>query len=194
MAFGDFVVEDGTGLANATSYVSVAEATNYCTTHRQYQGVWGLMEVEARQSALMHGTRWLDEEFEWLGRVYRYGTSNDEQAQALRFPRVQIWDKDGRYLVVYDSDAQTVAIPDRIKEATCEATLMHVASAVNAFSADGQAAQGPIEEITVDVIEVVFSNGGSNGAVIRNPDKAHSRRGYIKRIVAPYVSSRGVYR
>jgi hypothetical protein len=194
VALGDFVVEDGTGVEDATSYVTVEEATNYCHTHQQYQAVWGAMSNEARQAALMYATRWIDDHFEFLGRVFRLGLSQSEPAQALRWPRLDIWDRDGRYLVSFDSGSDTCQIPDRVKEATVEAALMHVASAVNAFDASGQASQGPISQIEVDVIQIAFSNSPSSGSSIRNPDKAGSRVRHITSILDGFITRRGVYR
>ena len=193
MAFGDFVLEDGTGLSNATSYVSLEEFVAYCQGHQQYQAIGALMSNEQRQSALMYGTRWIDNRYRWLGRVWNMGEDGSGTAQALRWPRNEIWDEDGRELVAATDD-DTCPLPDRLKEAVCEAALMHHQSAVNEYAADGQLAQGPIQRVKVDTIEVEYTNDTAAGAVVRNPDKNGSRVRHITAILDGLISRVGVTR
>ena len=77
-----FVAEDGTGLTDATSLVSVADADTYFETVSE-SATWSALTTAAKQAALVAATRavlahWSTEA--WQG--YRLSTT-----QALAFPR-----------------------------------------------------------------------------------------------------------
>ena len=100
-----FLVEDGTGLAAATAYVSVSYADAY---HALSGAAW-TGEESAKQQAIVKATRFIDRRF--FGRfrgVQRSGS------QALAFPRVGIYDEAGR---LRDE------MPRQIKEACAEYAL-----------------------------------------------------------------------
>lgn len=73
------VVEDGTGLPNANSYVSVAEASAFLTM-RALNAFTGLADDAAREAALVNATDWLTSAYDWHG-VRKLDT------QALAWPR-----------------------------------------------------------------------------------------------------------
>lgn len=81
-----FVVEDGTGLANANSGASVAEADEYFTD-RGITDWTGTNDV--KQAALIRATDYI--EMRWAGR-WRYTMEFPDTPQALAFPRL---DDDG---------------------------------------------------------------------------------------------------
>ena len=177
MAFGDFVVEDGTGLSGATSYVDVEEADSYIATRpdSSWSACSGLV---AKRAALMYATDWLDGRYRWKGRVF-----NEEQA--LQFPRYGIPFFEGRRLID-ESNPDVYPIPDKIKEATIQAALMHISSSVNAFHLEGVATKGPIEEVEAGEVKVRFTNNPATGASPRNPDKSHSRTKFIDFLLDGY--------
>lgn len=116
------VVEDGTGLPNANSYVTVAEAEAYIET-RLNSAEWTDASADLKAIAVLNATRSIDVNMEWAG--YRA-----TQAQALDWPRIYVpdsrysmdhWVRDplapiGIYGPTYPSDE----VPARIKEATAE--------------------------------------------------------------------------
>jgi len=105
-----FVIEDGSGLPNANSYLSVAAADTY---HVDYSGStdWSGADNTAKERALRLATQYLDVRFNnrWKGvRV--------SQSQALAWPRSNVTNSDGCYL-------SSNEIPAAIKEATAESAL-----------------------------------------------------------------------
>ena len=99
-------VEDGTGLSDSNSYVSVAFADDYFTSRGVSE--WTALETTAKESALIRATDFVDNCFEWKGQKGTY-------EQALQFPRKNLTDKSG-YSVV--------DIPTVLKQAVCEASLI----------------------------------------------------------------------
>lgn len=71
------VVENGTGLANAESYLSVADANAYHV--RMKNAAWN-GEVLALEAALLKATQYIDANYDFGGCVLTRG-------QALKFPR-----------------------------------------------------------------------------------------------------------
>lgn len=71
------IVEDGTGLANAESYVSVAGATAYCTDHGLT--AWTGTDT-AKEIALRNATQYIDTN-------YQFRHERISSAQSLEFPR-----------------------------------------------------------------------------------------------------------
>lgn len=112
------VVETGSGLTNANSYASVAEADSYHEAHL-YASVWFAMTVPEKNAALVWGTRLLDEQVDWPGARSTIG-------QALRWPRVGVPDRDaiGDMVlsdpVLYGSFIAGDIIPLWLKYATAE--------------------------------------------------------------------------
>ena len=104
------VVEDGTGLETANSYISLADADTYHSDRGN--ATWAAAASDAiRNAALIKATQWLDGQYRsrWVG----FRKTDD---QALDWPRYDAYDSDGYYL---DSDS----IPTRITYAQAEAAL-----------------------------------------------------------------------
>lgn len=78
------IVEDGTGLANAVSYVSVTDADSYFTVRGVTE--WGTLATPAKEAALIRATDYI--EMRW-GDQFR-GTKTNPTVQALSFPRL-LW-------------------------------------------------------------------------------------------------------
>lgn len=133
------IIETGAGLADAESYVSVAECSAY---HVKHGGVaWD--NLDDKESALRKATQYLDVAYKWRGIP---ATST----QALRWPR---------YGVTVDS--VTLAwdgIPPKIKEACCE-----LASKGDLFS---DVAAQQVDSVKVGPIERKMS-APSNGGQVR---------------------------
>ncbi len=72
------VVEDGTGLANADSYLSVADATSY---HASFgNDAWAAATSDAQEQALRRATQYVDANYSFRG-------SPLTTTQALAWPR-----------------------------------------------------------------------------------------------------------
>ena len=97
----EFIVENGTGLTSATSYVSIAEYKQYY----ENRGIDYTATADATiQAKLNVATEYIDNNYTFIGRI-----SNDDQS--LSFPRVGL-SKNGDAI---DSDV----IPQDVKDAVC---------------------------------------------------------------------------
>lgn len=102
-----FVVEDGTGLSNATSYVSVADARAYWAD----VGVTFSQTDTELEQALVAATRYI--ELRFSGQFRGHLVVINAPRQRLSWPRYNVWDCDGLLLA---SDE----VPEVIKNATSE--------------------------------------------------------------------------
>lgn len=73
------IVEDGTGLADAETYASLADALTYLT-RRQRHTDWAAVSDELKEAYLVTATDWIDCRFSYLNGVL-------VSTQALGFPR-----------------------------------------------------------------------------------------------------------
>lgn len=88
-----FVVEDGTGLSSATSYVSVVEADSYIGSFVLDTTYWGSLSIADKEKRLMIASKWLDSSLVWESEKLN-------SDQGLEFPRLSF------------------GFPDAIKEST----------------------------------------------------------------------------
>lgn len=98
----DFIIEDGTGLSTATSYVSIAYVDDYI----EFQNVdseWFDMDDDEKEYRIIQATDYVDNLLIWTSSI----VSLD---QALNFPREQFTDRQGRTIAA-DS------VPAKIKQA-----------------------------------------------------------------------------
>lgn len=107
-----FVVEDGTGLSTANSYLSDTDADTYFADHGAPATWTGTAAV--KQEALRMATQYLDAVYgsRWKGRR-RLST------QSLDWPRINAVDNDD-YAIAFD------ALPQELQDATSEAALRHL--------------------------------------------------------------------
>lgn len=156
------VVESGAGLANAESYISVTDADTYFTAHGS-PAAWTAATTAAKESALRYAAQWLDRRYSWISGILVL-------TQALSWPRG----------LSYDNDGRTVAsgtIPQRVKDAQCEAALAHIGSTLAEVRERG----GAIESVAAGSVEVVWTSGASSGRTFP----------YIDSLVAPLVEFGG---
>jgi len=102
------VVEDGSGLSDANSYISAADADAYFEGH-VYNSTWLEKAESEKEAALVHATRMLDQQVQWKGH-------RSNPSQALMWPRQNVKDPD-------DADGYYLAsdeIPKWLEDATCE--------------------------------------------------------------------------
>jgi len=105
-----FVAEDGTGLSNANSYLSVADADTYHANVTQ-SGEWTAATQAARENGLIVATQYLENKYRgrWRGRKKLW-------SQALAWPRYGAVDDDG-----YAIDSE--AVPQELQAACAELAL-----------------------------------------------------------------------
>jgi hypothetical protein len=98
------IVETGTGLNNADSYVSLAEANAYATA-RAWAGWTGT--DAAKEAALVTATSYIDTNYRFKGSLLTL-------TQSLAWPRVDVTDIEGRPLT---------GVPVNVKSATIELAM-----------------------------------------------------------------------
>lgn len=131
-----FVVEDGTGLPNANSYVSVGEADDILVTNI-HNTAWAALDDPDKEKLLAWATRLVDTKATWYGHK-AYSTS------ALRWPRKGVTSKDCVEILPNE-------IPENLKEAIAEMARYLVENDRTVEqSRDG------LESLRVDVIDMKF--------------------------------------
>lgn len=130
------IVEDGTGKADAESYLSVADLAAYATA-RGYALTGGDPEKEA---ALRQATSYLDAR-------WRYKAVKASAAQALEFPRTGLTDWSG---------LAVPGVPKRVKDATAELAIK-VRAGTTLF--DDAERGGAVKSETVGPISVTYADG-----------------------------------
>jgi hypothetical protein len=111
------IVEDGTGLSNANTYLSEADADTYWVDHGN-NTTWSAATATQKQEALIIATQYMDANYNtrWLG-------TKDSQTQSLAWPRSGVVDYDG-YLLSNNE------LPQAVQDATAEAAVRHLSSAL----------------------------------------------------------------
>jgi hypothetical protein len=102
-----FLVEDGTGLAGATSYTTLIFADSYHADRGN--GAWS-GAASVKQRALIKATDYLERRYEWRG-------LRATETQALKWPRVAVLDME---LTPVASDS----VPAEIQKAVAELALL----------------------------------------------------------------------
>lgn len=108
-----FVVEDGSGLATANSYVSVADADTYNENYHA-DAVWIAAPIATKELSLRKATQYLDATYGilWVG-------TQKTKEQALDWPRIGAEDSNG-----YSIDSNIV--PSQVADATVEAAIRDI--------------------------------------------------------------------
>lgn len=107
------VVENGTGLAGAEAYVSVADAATYLAARGDT--TWAAAATADKEAALRRATAAIDGRY---GQQFP-GTRLRNRLQALEWPRADADDVEN-YPIAAD------AVPVEVKNATCEAALVEL--------------------------------------------------------------------
>lgn len=134
-----FIVEDGSGVPNANSYVTVEEADDYLVQNIHVAEKWDALDVETKQYLLSWASRYLDQHARWNG----YPTY---PAARLKWPR--------SYVRVNGCIIDNHTIPQPIKDATCELARYLLDNDLGDVRG-----QDGLEKIKVDVIEITFNAG-----------------------------------
>jgi hypothetical protein len=141
-----FTVEDGSGVAGANSYASVAEADDYFAVDPNFLTTWNALAAEDQEILLAWASRVLDQKTIWKG----YAVS---ATQTMGWPRTYVTDRDG-YAV--DSDI----VPTPVKAATFE-----LAKFLNTNDLTVGPDTTDFRRIVVDVIEIEYQEGVSQNAI-----------------------------
>lgn len=138
------IVEDGSGLANAEAYISVADAD----THHANRGMtnWATMSTNEKEQAIRRAA-------DYMGQAYRlrWAGYRMTDAQALDWPRFEVPRADAGYsgYAYYANDV----VPAEVVRANAELALR---AAAGELTADLDAA---VIEETVGPITVKYAQG-----------------------------------
>ena len=136
MAF-TFIVEDGSVVTGANSYVTVEEADDYLVANIHVSAIWSALSTAEKQYLLVWGTRYLDQRAVWNG----YKT---DVTSPLRWPRTGVYDRDKVLIGINE-------IPQQLKEAVIEMARYLISD-----DRSVERGQDGLESLKVDVIELVF--------------------------------------
>lgn len=136
------IVEDGTGLSNAESYISVTDADTYIAAYRGANATWDGASVTDKEVAARQATQYLDGTARWKG-VKEFST------QALDWPRSFAYDENN---IAFDG------IPTKLEQATAEVMFLIVTGETITETVTRQ--NQTIRE-KVDVIEVEYAEGAT---------------------------------
>lgn len=135
-----FVVEDGTGLPSATSYVSVEEADEIASLNIHNGAVWEALDDADKQSLLIYVSRVLDSRATWKGEQVSL-------TQGLAWPRSGVVDR-------YGNTLSSTAVPYNLRMAVVE-------FAKHTMTEDRLSRWQPdsiVSEVKVDAVTVKFAN------------------------------------
>jgi len=184
------IVEDGTGLANANSFISVAGADAYWTEVTM-PALWASASNSEKEAALVQATRYMEKRF-----GTRYKGSRASSAQALAFPRTGLYDETGEAIT---------GLPTSIARACAEYAL---ASRSNPLIppvvypvADGSlVGTGPVqrklEKVGPLTEEVYFATSGANASKVGSGSALVDANKFVQYpdadlLVSPFLRARG---
>jgi len=149
-------VEDGTGLANADSYVSIADVTAHLTKFETAATValWTGETTADQERACRGATRYLD-----LTYGPRYPGRRINETMSLGWPRTQVYDSDG-YAIDDDS------LPAALVEACCDLAYL-LSQGADPLAAQTSPATIGSESVTVGPITTSKTYVGGKSTVAR---------------------------
>lgn len=141
MAF-TFLLEDGTGLAAANAYTSVAEALDLLYTDPARYASFNSSTTKERESSLALASTYLDTRYHWEG-------SKQVDTSGLRWPRSGVADRDNVAVAI-------TVIPNSLKHATALVATLILEGKASFSDAAGTTQQYPITALKVDVISLDY--------------------------------------
>jgi len=156
------VVEDGTGLSTAESYISIADADTYIAAYKGADATWDGASDSDKEIAARQATQYLDGVYNWMGEIYR-------SEQALDWPRNYIYN---------DRGLMEVGIPTKLEQATAEVMFLIIGG--TSISEDVTRSSQVTRE-KVDVIEVEYEPGATQQPSFPK----------VNRLLADFVHSSG---
>lgn len=136
------VVEDGTGLSTAESYISVADADTYIAAYKGANTTWDDATEGAKEIAARQATQYLDGVYNWKGEILL-------STQALDWPRQNVYDELGE---------EITGIPVCLEQA-CATTMFLIVTGEELTANVGRDDQ--VKRKKIDIIETEWESGAS---------------------------------
>lgn len=165
-------VETGSGSATAESYISVADADSYHSLNGNPSS-WSGATTGEKESALRQATQYLDDKYQSRWRGERALSS-----QALRWPRVNVYDDDGFAV-------SSTSIPAKLKQAVAVVAL-EVIGGTSLFVTETAAGSLSAKRVKVGGIEIAKEFAGSQSSQPSFPKAAALLAGLISANGARY--------
>lgn len=147
-----FTVEDGTGLTNSNSYLSVAGADTLLEQSPDREP-WKCRSDVEREVALRFATAYLDAKYRWYGDIFNPGAP-----QALQWPRTKNTDDKGQEIA-------GGTVPLQLERATARIALeVAKASSLSSGAEDLTAsieASGAIKSFQIETLSITFDQGST---------------------------------
>lgn len=140
------IVEDGTVVSGAESYISVADADTYWA--KRNNSTWASASTTEKEAALRHACKYLDQQYSWIG-------SRIEAFQPLNWPRVLDIPQSTSWLNIEVLVEGIYTVPTALKDAQCELAL----EALGASLAPSLERGGLISSERVGSIAVTYAPG-----------------------------------
>jgi hypothetical protein len=162
-----FVLEDGTGVANANAYIDVAFADSYHTD--RFNIAWTDQDDQAlMEAAIIKATDYLDYRWDFIG-----DRKKNIDLQPLKWPRI------GAFIQVDNKELRPDQVPPQVENACAEYALLAVTLAANVGITLGELAPALTVDETggkiigrrevVGPIEEEFKFSGSFGLITLRP-------------------------
>lgn len=148
------VVENGTGMSNANSYLSRDNANTYHAD--RLNDLWTDSDDAVKDAALIKATQFLDAEYGG-----KFKGSKKVATQALMWPRVEATDRAG-------DDVASDSVPQQIKDATAELALRAITT--GNLSPDEKRG-GRIKSQTLGELSVTYEDGAPSGTAFKFVDQ-----------------------
>lgn len=145
------VVEDGTGITTANSYLTAAEADDILALNPIMYATWTALTVVEQETYLVWASDYIDCYVQWYG-------NKTVPDSGLRWPRTYVCDCDG-----IEIDANT--IPDKLKSAVAQLAIFLTSSEAAQSGGTSSTVPPGIRRVKADVVEVEFfseSDGGGS--------------------------------
>ena len=179
----EFVHEDGNGLANATAYISEAEADQYFeNTGRRTE--WRAGSANDRKAAINAATAYMDDIYG--ARYCGILPPSTIDTQALLWPREEVPNDRGGFY-----DGLGSEIPDPVHEACAEFALAYITNGDQtlypAVVQDGRSVNYD-RKLVVGAVEIErHFDGGTGQASTRTYPKANAKLRPVIRIASRYL-------
>jgi len=150
-----FIVEDGTGLETANSYVSITYADQYAVNFGY--SAWDTYSTPVKQQYLIQATQYIDLSFNFNSKITNINSYKTNEEQALEFPRTNFF--------IGSYEFSSSAIPVNVMKATVEGAVQIGADASRLItSTSGEVLK--IEEVVGAVKIERFDNSRSSTETI----------------------------
>jgi hypothetical protein len=142
----NFVVETGSADPDASSYCTVAFASDYIGINQYKADEWAALEEDAQQNLLMRSSLYLDTRFRWNGQRV-------DRDSGLKWPRAGVYDDDN--FVIPDD-----VIPTVLQQAVCE-----MATYLMDEDWTQQRTTEQFRELHADVLDIKFNQDFRRGYI-----------------------------